>query len=479
MTSQELAKIGLPDAPGVYFFKAGRDILYIGRATSLRDRVRSYFANDLIHTRGVFLVDMVTQATSIDWTETGSVLEAIILETNLIKKHLPHFNTKEKDNRSFNYVAITDEAYPRVLLVRGRNLEKHNEKEAKDAAEKADSRVVAVDGTNEGLPYDVRAVFGPYVSPMILRDAMKIIRRIFPYRDTCTPPSEGGSGKPCFNCQLGRCPGVCTGEISSHDYLKTIRRISLFLSGKTETLLTSLERDMRAYAKQQRFEEANEMKKILYALSHIRDIALIKGEMPGAFTNSESSTFSGNRYRIESYDVAHLSGNDVVGVMTVVTNGMPDKAEYRKFRIRGVGKKGAKNDDVNNLKEILTRRFARTDWAVPDLIVVDGGIGQLNAARAVLAAAGAEIQSEDVQVEKIPIVSVVKDDRHAPREILGDPEMLERINGANATAAEKADGQDIRAAILLANHESHRFAIAYHKLLRKRAFINDKILKRT
>src|SRR4051812_233519 len=123
MTGQDFTKFNLPDAPGVYFFKKKGVILYIGRATSLRDRVRSYFGNDLIHTRGSLLVDMVTQADHIDWQETGSVLEAIILETNLIKEHMPHYNTKEKDDKSFNYVIITEEQFPRVLLIRGRSLE--------------------------------------------------------------------------------------------------------------------------------------------------------------------------------------------------------------------------------------------------------------------------------------------------------------------------------------------------------------------
>ena len=122
MNSQTLGKLNLPDAPGVYFWKKGNETLYIGRATSLRDRVKSYFSNDLLATRGPLVADMVFKADTVDFTVTDSVLEAIILEANLIKRHQPYFNTKEKSNKSFNYVVITDEDFPCVLLERGRNL---------------------------------------------------------------------------------------------------------------------------------------------------------------------------------------------------------------------------------------------------------------------------------------------------------------------------------------------------------------------
>ena len=126
MKSQGLQKLGIPDKPGVYFFKKGKDTLYIGKATSLRSRVRSYFGKDLIATRGPLILDMTVQADKLDWEETDSVLEALILEAELIKKHQPKYNTKEKDNKSFMHVVITDEAMPKVLTVRARNLKGHS-----------------------------------------------------------------------------------------------------------------------------------------------------------------------------------------------------------------------------------------------------------------------------------------------------------------------------------------------------------------
>lgn len=118
MIRQYLSKIELPDAPGVYFFKYGKEVLYIGKATSIADRVKSYFATDLIGTRGPLLVDMVFQSDKLDWQTTDSVLEALLLEAELIRKHQPKYNTKEKDDKSFNCVVITDEDYPRVLIIR-------------------------------------------------------------------------------------------------------------------------------------------------------------------------------------------------------------------------------------------------------------------------------------------------------------------------------------------------------------------------
>lgn len=439
MTGQDFAKLNLPDAPGVYFFKktatnaangaAAPDILYIGRATSLRDRVKSYFADELIHTRGPLLIDMVTQADTVTWEETGSVLEAIILENNLIKEHQPRYNTKEKDNRSYNYIVITEEEFPRVLVIRGRSLEQTD--------------LVAQ------LGFDIRYSFGPYPYATVLRDALRIIRKMLPFRDTCTPATPEKKGKPCFNRQLGLCPGVCDSTITAEEYAVNIRRITLFLQGKTSTLLAELERDMRAYAREQLFEKANETKKTMYALSHIQDMALIKKG-----TGNEKSGVSRDGFRIEAYDVAHLGGKDVVGVMTVIRNGVADKAEYRKFRVkRAVKNAGAQgNDDVNNLKEILTRRFARTDWPLPDLIVVDGGLTQKNVAEEI--------------VKNIPVVSVVKDDRHIARDILGG-------EGVSAGFI-----HTYRDAILLANHEAHRFAITYHKLLRKKAFLSGIVKKK-
>ncbi len=382
----------LPEASGVYFFfNKNKEILYIGKATSLKDRVRSYLASDLIETRGRLLVDMVAQAEKVDFLQTDSVLEALILEANLIKKHQPKYNTKEKDNKSFNYVVFTKEDFPRVLVIRERVLEKN-----------------------------YKYIFGPFPNGGQLKEAMRIIRKIFPYRDKC----ESNQGKPCFNRQLGLCPGVCTGEISKKDYAKQIRHLKLFFEGKKTKLLASLEREMKILAKKQEFEKAAAVRKTIFALNHIQDVALLK---------KDRKIDGENSFRIEAYDVAHSSGTNVVGVMTVVENGEPKKSDYRKFKIKinpGVNDTGA-------LSEILSRRLTHPEWPFPNLIAVDGAQAQINAAAGVLAKNNLSI----------PIVSVVKDERHKPKELLGDETLV------------KQHGR----AILLANAEAHRFAVAFHR----------------
>jgi len=251
MKSQSIKK--LPDSPGVYFFKRGKRILYIGKATSLRDRVKSYFNKDLINTRGPLIVKMLGEATNVSFIQTDSVLEAVILEANQIKKHQPLYNTKEKDNKSFNYVVITKEDYPRVLIIRERALNK----------------------------FGYKFVAGPFPKGNELKEAIRIVRKIFPFRDKCKIPHSGSTAETagaCFNRQLGLCPGVCTGEISKRDYNKTIHHIILFFEGKKRQLVKTLEKEMKTLAKARNFEEAQKVKKTLFALNHIRDVSLLKQE---------------------------------------------------------------------------------------------------------------------------------------------------------------------------------------------------------
>lgn len=412
MDAATLKKLQLPDEPGVYcFLDAKGKILYVGKATSLRDRTRSYFANDLMHTRGKHIVDMVTLAKTVKYTETDSVLEALILEAAQIKEHMPLYNTKEKDNKSFNVVVITNEDYPRVLSVRERVMPQ------------------GVGATESAYRY----VFGPFPQGGQLVEALKIIRHIFPYRDKCVPLS----GKPCFDRQIGLCPGVCTGEISTREYGEIVQHIKLFFEGKKSQVIKRLEKEMHARAKRQEFEIANSYKKKIFALNHIKDVSLIKEDIKVA--SERSSKKRAKAYRIEAYDIAHISGKYTVGVMVVVADGRPDTSQYRKFKIK-INSEAV--DDTQHLEEVLLRRFAHKEWTYPDLIVIDGGVAQKRRAEKVMKTLGLTI----------PVVSVVKDDRHKPKALMGDKEiMLSYKHG-----------------ILIGNAESHRFAVTYHRLLRDR-----------
>lgn len=402
----------MPDTPGVYFFLGSRkETLYIGKATSLRSRTRSYFSGDLAHTRGVFVASMVARARGLDWRETDSVLEALILEANLIKHYKPHYNTLAKDDKSFNYVVITKEAFPRVLLVRGKNLE------------------------TEFPAHSRGYLFGPFPHGLQLREVLKLIRKIFPYRDSCTPAPDallqGKNPKACFNRHIGLCPGVCSGEIASMEYRRIVRHIVLLFQGKKKELLRMLQREMKLAVKNEAFERAGVLHRQIFALTHIQDVSLIKEEYHRPPTSSIR--------RIEAYDIAHLQGSANVGVMVVVEDGLAQKGEYRKFRIRSA-KSG---DDIGALKEVLTRRLEHNEWPLPQLIVVDGAMAHIKAARSVLTHYGVGI----------PVISVVKDEKHRPRGITG---LRDQALGGLSIKIDERE-------ILLANAEAHRFAIGYHR----------------
>jgi len=244
--------------------------------------------------------------------------------------------------------------------------------------------------------------------------------------------------------------------------MKTVRNIKLFFEGKKQKVIKLLEREMAEFAKAQDFEKAGEKKRQIFALQHIHDISLIKQEI-----GDRSLELGNKNFRIEAYDIAHLSGKNSVGVMIVIENGIAKKSGYRKFKIKKLAE-GSVND-IANLREVLTRRLGYVEWPLPNLIVTDGGNQQKNAAEEILKQKGFSI----------PVASVVKDERHKPREILfaqkqGLSSRSEAGRGESLFLATTEEKNFLRAhkdAILLANAESHRFAIAYHKLLRKKKFL--------
>ncbi len=404
MQWRSVQKKRIPDAPGVYFFKRGSKTLYIGKATSLHDRVRSYFTSDVSMTRGPLITKMLEEATGLSWRETDSVLEALILEAALIKKQQPPYNTREKSDTSFNYVVITDETFPRVYTMREREL------------------------LESPTSYKLQAKFGPFPHGTQLREALRIIRKIFPYRGKTDAPLKNAKKRASrLYEEIGLAPKA--DALDAKTYAKTIRNLKLFFGGRKRELVRALERDMKSYAKEKQFEKAGAVKRQLYALQHIQDVSLLKT------TNDRLHTTSS--FRIEAYDVAHLSETNRVGVMTVVEDGETSRREYRTFNIRQTG-----GGDTGALAEILERRLGHLEWHMPKLIVVDGAKAQINAAKKVLASAGVEI----------PIVAVTKDEHHRPMSIVGDKKLI----------AQSGKG------ILLANHEAHRFAVGFHRKKRSR-----------
>lgn len=411
MNSDFLKKKNLPDTPGVYRFKSGKDFVYVGKATSLRDRTRSYFAADLIATRGPRILDMVTLADDIDWIETKSVLEALLLESHLIKTIQPKYNVKEKDDRSGYMVVITAEDFPRVLMIRKRELESRPDM------------------------YPNAETYGPFAVASQLREALVLIKKLFPFFDTKKPVDKLGPidlKRFRLNVQIGVYPDIFSGAVSKAEYRRSIKRIQMMFEGKMDAVRKDLERQMKEEAKALRFEAANSIKTTLYALDHIKDVALIKRDNEDGIV-----TRSGEAFRIEAYDNSHLGGSGMVGVMVVFEDGEPAKSEYRKFDISPENA----GDDYGALTEIITRRARHAEWRIPDLIVIDGGDVHKETAQRALAAAGVDV----------PVLSVVKDDKHKAREVLGDVDLILRH----------------RHTVLRANDEAHRFAITFQKTKRR------------
>jgi excinuclease ABC subunit C len=461
MNSQQLKKIspegkntsygaGLPDKPGVYFFYDGKNILYIGKATSLRDRVKSYFGKEIINTRGPLILDMITLATSVKWQETDSVLDALILEANLIKKYQPKYNTKEKDNKSFNYVCITKNPSQPPFNKGGGNAGRPPDKGDLEIYKTLPKvLVIRGRGLNKKL-YD--KVYGPFPNGLQLKEAMRIVRRIFPYIDE---QSSKKNNKEFYE-QLGLVPFAGAFSLKNlQEYKKNIKNIKLFFEGKKKSIINNLKKEMKLLASKKEFEKAGIVKKKIFALQHINDISLIKNEarQGNAFEkvlgrggrepapDHFQKHFPAPLFRIEAYDIAHLAGSNMVGVMTVIENGELVKSQYRKFIIRTK----TSSDDTGALFEVLSRRFRHPEWILPSLIVMDGGVAQLNVTKKVI---------NQYQL-KIPIICVVKDEKHKAKMMIGDEAIIKKY---------KKD-------ILLINSEAHRFAITFHKQKRNTNFL--------
>ena len=379
-----------PNNPGVYWFSKRGKKIYIGKAASLKKRIASYFrASD------PRIKVMVYEADNVSFKKAGSVLEAVILEANAIKKYLPKYNIKDKDNRSFVYLVISKGEFSKIFIAREREIEKYG-----------------------GKNY----IFGPYQSYRILKTALYLARKIFPF-GTCKP----NQGKPCFDYQIGLCPGICVGAIDKSEYKRNIKNLILFFKGEHRRLFKKL-------------KKANP--EAFYALNHVEDIALISsrklsGGVPG---------------RIEGFDISHLSGTEPVGAMSVFINGEADNSKYRLFKIRN---KENKFDDLAMLEEILERRFNHSEWGKPDVVLIDGGRNQIARAKKVLA-------HRNIFV---PIVGIAKVLGHSGRAAEGD-----KMYFQNAKPSIKKLLLTSRQILQQTRNEAHRFAISFQKRRRRLKF---------
>ncbi|MBI2485249.1 GIY-YIG nuclease family protein [Candidatus Uhrbacteria bacterium] len=420
----------LPDEPGVYFYYDKRgELLYIGKATSLKRRVESYFVK--AHTRRT--EELVARIARIEYEQLPTVLEALVLEANQIRAHQPFYNVRQKDDKSFCYLAITNEQYPRPFILRGLELER-----------------LGVRPFERKLSHIARkqflTLFGPYMSAQSLRVALDLVRKFIPWSD-CLP----GARRACFSVSIGLCPGVCIKTISPTAYRKYIRDLILFFRGRTRELRTLLRERMENAARRERFEEAATLRNRLFALDHIRDVALIQRDVPDVRGTYEESGID-LEGRIEAYDISNISGTSAVGSMVVFEHGKPAKDKYRRFKIRTV--KGA--NDVAMMEEVLRRRLARARrqphaWPLPEVLVIDGGEGQV---RTVVEEVG-----KIGKGGKVPkVIGIAKGfDRKQDRLVFDHHDAeLARVATRGKELFQRA------------RDEAHRFAVAYHRKLRTR-----------
>lgn len=414
MTLQDQIKT-LPLTSGVYLMKdeSGR-VIYIGKAVSLRKRVQSYFRKKSVGAEGyaLKLEKLVSKIYSIEHLCTNGEAEALILEASLVKQYAPKFNVDLRDDKSYPYIQITNEEFSRISIERPRI-------------------------KNPRYSY-----YGPYVSPVLIREALNIIRRIFHFR-TCQPFPD----KACLDYHMGLCDAPCIANISKADYARNIRNVRLILEGRKDELYQKLTEDMQALSKEKKYEEASALRDQLRALGALYSGTSDVNYFKEAEQLQRALNLPRTPERIETIDISNIMGEFSVGSMVSFLRGKPDKSNYRRFRIKTV--EGI--DDFSMIAEIVRRRYSRLQREgknFPDLIVIDGGKGQL-------ATAVGELKKLKLN---LPVISLAKREE----EIF--------VPAKRVSIRLAADSLGLKL-LQRMRDEAHRFAVSYHRLLRKKNFV--------
>ena len=402
----------LPDSPGVYIFKdrLGK-IIYIGKAKALEKRVSSYFARPQNEKNQA----MVEKIADLEYLLTSTESQARILEAALVKEKQPQYNIDLKDDKSFPLIKISSEEFPAVSICRRR----------------------------KPIINDTALYFGPYPNVQALRQAMKLIRRVFGFRSCKKIPKAA-----CLYYRLKLCPAPCIGKISSKDYVGIIRNIIMFLGSRYEELTGGLSRKMNSLAAEKQFEEAAILRDQINALSAIKQNRSYAAGFDELEDLKNLLGLDNLPERIECFDISNISGKFATGSMVSFYKGEPDKNNYRRFRIKTV----EKADDYKMIAEIVRRRYTRLkeeNLPLADLALIDGG-------RAHLSVAEAEIRKLGLEV---PLASIAKDRENIylmhkkfPIHLKSDTPALNLIRRVR--------------------DEAHRFAISYHHLLRRKKLLN-------
>ncbi len=404
----------LPDGPGVYLMldKDGV-IIYIGKAISLKKRVSSYFSASV---KGQRTKLMVSRIENIEFITTSTEAEALILEAGLIKENKPKFNIDIKDDKAYPLLRLsTNEKFARLHLVRRRK--------------------------NDKAQY-----FGPYTSGKLLRQALTFMRRLFPLRTCNIMPKS-----VCLNYHLKQCPGPCKLLVSKGDYDKNVSNLLLFLRGKKGDLIKKLSLEMKAAALRHDFENAIELRNKIESLSSVPIIYKRFSVADQVQELQKVLRLKSRPVYIEGYDISNISGTEATGSMVRFKQGHAFKKDYRRFKIKAV--KGI--DDYAMMREVLIRRFSgelSDALKVPDLILIDGGKGHLKCATE---------QLKNLKIN-IPIISLAKKFEHIYVQWQFKPISL------------PLNSKALRLVVAIRN-EAHRFALSYHKNLRKKKMLASEL----
>jgi excinuclease ABC subunit C len=433
----------LPKSPGVYFHKdASGAIIYVGKAAVLNNRVRQYFQKS--RTRDPKTEALVAEITDTDWMVVDSEIEALFLEAEMIRRYMPRYNILLRDDKSMSYIRIDyDSDFPTVTTTR-RPLD-------------------------DGARY-----FGPFLSTGSVRQALKSLRRVFPYATSRIP----GQKRATLFYHLGLDPGLEEGRTSLEAYRANLRKLIAVIEGKHITVERELEKEMKSSAKAADYEKAAKIRNQLFALQNLKKQVIFSDKefldiSKDHALNELVNLLSIEKFprRIEGYDISHMQGSDVVASMVVFTNGVSDKSEYRKFKTRL-----EQNNDFFNMNETLKRRLSEKNvkaWGRPNLVLIDGGKGQLDAA----------IKARDeTGHEAIPFIGLAKREEQivvkrpdkqssASSNVSINYRVLQELGGF---ASETEDfilinlphSTNLIKLLQRIRDESHRFAVSYHSLLK-------------
>ncbi len=424
-------------------FKNGRKKdLYIGKASNLKNRIKNY-----LKTRDPRLQKMILVAKELKYIKTESEIEALILESQYIKKYKPPFNIMLRDDKQYSFVVFTGEKYKKIFITH--------------------------------QPQSQEKTIGPFTDAGALKTTLHIIRRIFPY---CT--CKQLHNNYCLNYHIGKCSGYCClkkqnpGDKGStlkkpqgrtlNSYQKNIRAIKDILGGKRVSLIKKLEKEMGQLAQKGELEKAIELRNKIADLKRVFENARIikNSRILKAHRSGLESLLKLQKpiVRIEGYDVSNIQGTHATGSMVTFIQGKPDKNFYRKFKIYTK----QSPDDTAMLKEILGRRFGHEEWPFPDLILIDGGKQQLRVAEVVINSKSEilnpkQIRNSKLKISKrIPIIALTKNKKHIGEKIYisgqKDPILLTKLSSAD------------RNLLLQIDSEAHRFAIGYYRKLHRKLF---------